>query len=216
MFYEPKNGSGLPHNPLNAIVVPRPIGWISTLSAEGVPNLAPYSFFNAVAYTPPQVMFSATSNHQFGGLKDAVADAQATGEFVVNVATWELREQMNASAVPAPHEVDEFEYAGLTRAESRLVRCPRVAESPVHLECRYTRSLEVLSDDAGDPTHGRLRRGRGRPHRRERPGGREDRLPQAAAGRKAGLPRLRGGGQLLHDAEAGVAGVEPAVRRRAA
>ena len=102
MFYEPKDGSGLPHNPLNAIVVPRPIGWISTLSAEGVPNLAPYSFFNAVAYTPPQVMFSATSNHQFGGLKDAVADAQATGEFVVNVATWELREQMNASAVPAP------------------------------------------------------------------------------------------------------------------
>ena len=151
MFYEPKDGSGLPHNPLNAIVVPRPIGWISTLSAEGVPNLAPYSFFNAVAYTPPQVMFSATSNHKFGGLKDAVADAQATGEFVVNVATWELREQMNASAVPAPREVDEFEYAGLTKAESRLVSCPRVAESPVHLECRYTTSLEVLSDNSDDP-----------------------------------------------------------------
>ena len=151
MFYEPKDGSGLPHNPLNAIVVPRPIGWISTLSAEGVPNLAPYSFFNAVAYTPPQVMFSATSNHKFGGLKDAVADAQATGEFVVNVATWELREQMNASAVPAPREVDEFEYAGLTKVESRLVSCPRVAESPVHLECRYTTSLEVLSDNSDDP-----------------------------------------------------------------
>ena len=151
MFYEPKDGSGLPHNPLNAIVVPRPIGWISTLSAEGVPNLAPYSFFNAVAYTPPQVMFAATSNHQFGGLKDAVADAQATGEFVVNVATWDLREQMNASAVPAPREVDEFEYAGLTKAESRLVTCPRVAESPVHLECRYTKSLEVLSDDPDEP-----------------------------------------------------------------
>ena len=151
MFYEPKDGSGLPHNPLNAIVVPRPIGWISTLSAEGVPNLAPYSFFNAVAYTPPQVMFAATSNHQFGGLKDAVADAQTTGEFVVNVATWEMREQMNASAVPAPREVDEFEYAGLTKAQSRLVRCPRVAESPVHLECRYTKSLEVLSDNPTDP-----------------------------------------------------------------
>ena len=78
MFYEPKNGVPLPHNPLNAIVVPRPIGWISTLSAKGVPNLAPYSFFNAVAYYPPQVMFSATSNHRFGGLKDAVADARAT------------------------------------------------------------------------------------------------------------------------------------------
>ena len=151
MFYEPKDGSGLPHDPLNAIVVPRPIGWISTLSEEGVPNLAPYSFFNAVAYTPPQVMFSATSGHQFGGLKDAVTDAQTTGEFVVNVATWELREQMNASAVPAPREVDEFEYAGLTKAEGRLVRCPRVAESPVHLECRYTTSLELLSGDAGSP-----------------------------------------------------------------
>lgn len=151
MFYEPKDGSGLPHNPLNAIVVPRPIGWISTLSAESIPNLAPYSFFNAVAYTPPQVMFSATSNHKFGGLKDAVADAQATGDFVVNVATWELREQMNASAVPAPREVDEFEYAGLTKVESRLVSCPRVAESPVHLECRYTTSLEVLSDNSDDP-----------------------------------------------------------------
>ena len=150
MFYEPKNGSGLPHNPFKAIVVPRPIGWISTLSAEGIPNLAPYSYFNAVADTPPQVMFSASSNHKYGGLKDAVADALSTGEFVVNVATWDLREQMNASAVPAPRDVDEFEYTGLTKAESRLVRCPRVAESPLHLECRYTQSLEVLSDVPGD------------------------------------------------------------------
>ena len=132
-------------------MVPRPIGWISTLSAEGVPNLAPYSFFNAVAYSPPQVMFSATSNHRSGGLKDAVLDAQTTGEFVVNLATWELREQMNASAVPAPREIDEFEYAGLTKAESRLVRCPRVAESPVHLECRYIRSVDMLTNNADDP-----------------------------------------------------------------
>ena len=132
-------------------MVPRPIGWISTLSAEGVPNLAPYSFFNAVAYSPPQVMFAATSNHRSGGIKDAVLDAQTTGEFVVNVATWELRERMNASAVPAPREIDEFEYAGLTKAECRLVKCPRVAESPVHLECRYTRSAEMLSNDSDDP-----------------------------------------------------------------
>ena len=151
MFYETgKEGAG-PYSMLNAIVVPRPIGWISTLSAEGVPNLAPYSFFNAVAYNPPQVMFTATGNHRLGGPKDAVADAQTTGEFVVNVATWELREQMNASAVPAPREVDEFEYAGLTKADGRLVRCPRVAESPVHLECRYTRSIEMLSNDADNP-----------------------------------------------------------------
>ena len=150
MFYEIGKGTPDPFSTLNAIVVPRPIGWISTLSEAGIPNLAPYSFFNAVAYSPPQVMFSATSNHRSGGLKDAVLDAQTTGEFVVNVATWELREQMNASAVPAPREIDEFEYAGLTKADSRLVTCPRVAESPVHLECRYTRSLEMLSNDAED------------------------------------------------------------------
>ncbi len=151
MFYEIGNGTPDPYSTLNAIVVPRPIGWISTISAEGVPNLAPYSFFNAVAYSPPQVMFAATSNHRSGGLKDAVRDAQTTGEFVVNVATWELREQMNASAVPAPREIDEFEYAGLTKANSRLVKCPRVAESPIHLECRHSRSVEVLSNDADDP-----------------------------------------------------------------
>ncbi len=151
MFYEIGKGTPDPYSTLNAIVVPRPIGWISTLSAEGVPNLAPYSFFNAVAYSPPQVMFAATSSHRSGGLKDAVRDAQTTGEFVVNVATWKLREQMNASAVPAPREIDEFEYAGLTKATSRLVKCPRVAESPIHLECRYSRSVEVLSNDADDP-----------------------------------------------------------------
>ena len=151
MFYEIGKGTPDPFSTLNAIVVPRPIGWISTLSASGIPNLAPYSFFNAVAYSPPQVMFAATSNHRFGGLKDAVLDAQTTGEFVVNAATSELRERMNASAVPAPREVDEFEYAGLTKADGRLVKCPRVAESPVHLECRYIRSVEMLSNDAEDP-----------------------------------------------------------------
>ena len=151
MFYEIGKGTPDPFSTLNAIVVPRPIGWISTLSVAGIPNLAPYSFFNAVAYSPPQVMFSATSNHRSGGLKDAVLDAQTTGEFVVNLATWELREQMNASAVPAPREIDEFEYAGLTKAESRLVRCPRVAESPVHLECRYIRSVDMLTNNADDP-----------------------------------------------------------------
>ncbi len=151
MFYEAGQGANEPLKILNAIVVPRPIGWISTLSADGVANLAPYSFFNGVAYNPPQVMFAATGNHEFGGLKDAVLDAQTTGEFVVNVATWDLREQMNASAVPAPHDVDEFEYAGLTKAPGRLVNCPRVAESPVQLECRFIRSLELLSFDADEP-----------------------------------------------------------------
>ena len=146
MFYEPINGHNLASDPLNAIIIPRPIGWISTLSEGNIPNLAPYSFFNAVAYEPPQVMFAATSNHAFGGLKDAVMDAQNTGEFVVNLATWDLRVQMNDSAVPAPRDIDEFKYTGLTQEKSEIVRCPRVKESPVHLECRYIRSIDMLSN----------------------------------------------------------------------
>ena len=96
MFYEPKNGHTLRENPLNAIVIPRPIGWISTISISGIPNLAPYSFFNAVAYEPPQVMFASTGNHRDGRFKDAVVDAQTTGEFVINIATARLSKKMNA------------------------------------------------------------------------------------------------------------------------
>ncbi len=135
-------------DPLNAVVVPRPIGWISTLDAAGRANLAPYSFFNAVAYRPPQVMFAATTRHAHGGLKDSIANAQETGEFVVNLATWSLREQMNASAVPAPSDVDEFAYAGLRKAPAAVVKPPRVAESPVQLECVYTRTVALESDEA--------------------------------------------------------------------
>ncbi len=150
MFYEPKNGHGLPNNPLNALIVPRPIGWISTLSKEGIPNLAPYSFFNAVAYDPPQVMFAATSGHKLGGLKDSILNARETGEFVVNLATFALRHQMNASAVAAPREIDEFEHVGLSKARSRIVSPYRVAESPAQLECRTNQVLELPSDDPDD------------------------------------------------------------------
>lgn len=148
MFQELESGADAPFTNLSALVVPRPIGWISTLSRDGVANLAPYSFFNGVGYNPPQVMFAATGNHDHGGLKDAVRDARDSGEFVVNLATWELREQMSASSVPAPSDVDEFEFAGLAKAPARLVSCPRVAESPIHLECRYLRSIEL---DCKDP-----------------------------------------------------------------
>jgi flavin reductase (DIM6/NTAB) family NADH-FMN oxidoreductase RutF len=150
MFYEPRNGHGLPNNPLNALVVPRPIGWISTLSKDGIPNLAPYSFFNAVAYEPPQVMFAASSGHNLGGVKDSVLNARETGEFVVNLATFDLRIQMNASAVAAPRDIDEFEHVGLTKEASRVVSAPRVAESPAHLECRTSQVIELPSDDPDD------------------------------------------------------------------
>ncbi|MBK35996.1 MAG: flavin reductase [Gemmatimonadetes bacterium] len=150
MFYEPASGHGLPNNPFGAIVAPRPIGWISTLSSDGVANLAPYSFFNAVAYDPPQVMFAATSSHAFGGLKDTVSNAESTGEFVVNLATYDLREQMNASAVPAPSPIDEFEVSGLTKTASKIVSPPRVGESPAHLECRFVSRVDLPTTD-GDP-----------------------------------------------------------------
>ena len=151
MFYRTTEHHGLRRDPFNAIVVPRPIGWISSIDAQGAVNLAPYSFFNAVAYTPPQVMFAATTTHTHGGLKDSIKNAQETGEFVVNLVTWELRTQMNATAVPAPGNVNEFEYAGVTQAPSRLVKPPRVAESPVQLECTYTRTVELPTDDPDDP-----------------------------------------------------------------
>lgn len=147
MFYSTDQHHGLRHNPFNAIVIPRPIGWISSIGQDGTVNLAPYSFFNAVAYTPPQVMFSATGPHAEGGYKDSVANIEATKEFVVNLATWPLREQMNKSSAPAPRGVDEFELAGLTQAPSNLIKPPRVAESPVHLECRFTQAVRLASAD---------------------------------------------------------------------
>lgn len=151
MFYRPEEPHGLRANPFNAIVVPRPIGWISTLNAEGRANLAPYSFFNAVAYHPPQVMFAATGLHERGGLKDSLANIEATREFVVNLATWSLREAMNASSIAAPHGHDEFEHAGLAKAPSALVKPPRVAESPVQLECVLSQLVQLETTTADEP-----------------------------------------------------------------
>lgn len=152
LFYRPGEDHGLPGDPFNSLVTPRPIGWISTRSRAGVDNLAPYSFFNAVAYSPPQVMFAATSGHQLGGLKDSVRNAQETGQFVVNLATWALREAVNASSIAAPHDVDEFDFVGLEKAPSVVVAPPRVAASPAHLECEYTQSIKLPSEDGDDNT----------------------------------------------------------------
>ena len=151
MFYEPRSGHGLPHDPFNAIVLPRPIGWISTVAPGGAVNLAPFSFFNAVAYTPPQVMFATTAAHREGGHKDSVRNALATGEFVVNLATHAVREAVNLTSTPAPRGIDELELAGLTPVPSRLVAPPRVGESPVHLECRVVTSVELPTADPDDP-----------------------------------------------------------------
>src|SRR5262245_52108109 len=120
-FYEPRHGHGLPHDPFKAIVAPRPIGWISTVDVDGRPNLAPYSFFNAFCESPPMVGFSS------GGRKDSQRNAEATGEFVFNLATRRQAEAMNLTSAPLPVGVSEFDAAGLTALPSRLVRPPRVA-----------------------------------------------------------------------------------------
>ena len=140
-FYEPRNGHGLKHDPFNAIVAPRPIGWISSRGAGGNVNLAPYSFFNAFCYKPPIIGFSSTSR------KDSVQNIEETGEFVWNLATMNLAKQMNATAAHVARNVREFEVAGLTPEACRLVNVPRVAESPVAFECKLCEVIQLKGAD---------------------------------------------------------------------
>jgi flavin reductase (DIM6/NTAB) family NADH-FMN oxidoreductase RutF len=144
-FYEPRDGHDLPHDPFKAIVAPRPIGWISTVDPEGRVNLAPYSFFNAFCEAPPIVGFSS------GGKKDSQRNVEATGEFVVNLATRKHASAMNLTSAPFPHGVNEFEAAGLTAAPSRLVKPPHVADAPAALECKLLLVLPLMNLD-GKPT----------------------------------------------------------------
>lgn len=147
MFYKPADGHGLPHNPFNAIISPRPIGWISTRGADGAENLAPYSFFNGVAYTPPQVMFSTTGTKpDRDGGKDSLANIRETGVFCVNVVSRALLDAMNDSSGPWPKEVDEFSHAGLTRAACETIACSRVVASPASLECRLTQIIPLAGE----------------------------------------------------------------------
>ena len=172
-YYEPANGHGLKHDPFNAIIAPRPIGWISSRDAKGNVNLAPYSFFNAFNYHPPIIGFSSTS------WKDSVQNIQETGEFVWNLATMDLAQQMNATAAHVARDVSEFSVAGLTAVPGKLVNVPRVAESPVVVR---------MQTDADHPAAGRqrqqgagladARRSRRRPHRQGHDQGR--RLPDRA------------------------------------
>ena len=143
MYYEPgKTAHGLRYDPFKSCVVPRPIGWISTRSAAGIDNLAPYSQFQNLGFNPPMVMFSANQTER-GLRKDSVVNAEATGEFVWNMATYELREAVNKSSEQVPPEVDEFAYAGLSKLPSRLVKPPRVAGSPVQFECAYVQTVRL-------------------------------------------------------------------------
>jgi len=142
MFYDPRSEPhGLAHTPINALVAPRPIGWITTLTRAGTVNLAPYSFFNLVSSNPPVVMFSS------GPKKDSQTNAEESGEFVYNMATFELREVMNASSATFDQTVSEPAMLGLEMIPSRSVKPPRVKRSPVHFECRYLQTVELIGSD---------------------------------------------------------------------
>ncbi|HWE73024.1 MAG TPA: flavin reductase family protein [Stellaceae bacterium] len=144
MFYEPdKANHGLPHDPFKSIVVPRPIGWISSLDRDGRVNLAPFSQFNNLGYDPPYVMFAAANFPRLPRPKDSVTNVIETGEFVVNMATYALREAVNMTSSAVDPDIDEAKLAGLEMVPSKLVKPPRVAASPVHLECRYHCTLAL-------------------------------------------------------------------------
>jgi flavin reductase (DIM6/NTAB) family NADH-FMN oxidoreductase RutF len=153
MFYKTDQPHGLRHNPFKSLVAPRPIGWVTTISQAGKVNLAPFSFFNAVADAPPIVIIACNGSHKDGGAKDTLANIRETGEFVCNIATWELREQMNLSSADAPHGVDEMKLAGLAAAPSELVKPPRVAPAPAHLECVHLQTIELPATRAGSTNH---------------------------------------------------------------
>ena len=142
MLYDAtRNDHGLAIDPFKALIVPRPIGWISSIGADGNVNLAPYSFFNAMSEKPAYVVFGS------GGRKDSLSNIEETGEFVCNLATWDLREAVNASSATVARDVDEFDLTGLTKAESRFVKPPRVAETPVAFECVYEQTVNFAAHD---------------------------------------------------------------------
>ena len=144
MFYRPEDGHGLPHNPFNAIVTPRPIAWVSTRDSDGIANLAPYSFFNATAYVPPQVMFASTSaKDDQDGTKDSVANIRDTGVFCINIVEYAARDAMNRSSQTLPKGVDEFTKARVTAIDCETIDCPRVDGAPAALECRLTQIVKI-------------------------------------------------------------------------
>ena len=146
MFYEPKKGHPFKIDPFKALVFPRPIGWISSVSKKGIPNLAPYSYFNAVADEPPQVMFCSNGDSAYGGYKDSLANILSTKEFVVNFATANTRDAMNISSSNYEPNEDEFVAAKLKKRKSKLVKPPSVNDSPVNLECKLLKTLKLKTN----------------------------------------------------------------------
>ena len=147
MFYEVAQGHGLPHDPVKALIAPRPIGWICAMSASGEINLSPYSFFNQVSDRPHMVMFSSW------GRKDALSFVEETGEFTCSIVSWEQREAMNRTSAPLPRGQSEFEYSGLEQEPSVLVRPPRVRGAPAALECRLVKTVDMTPLEGGEAAY---------------------------------------------------------------
>jgi flavin reductase (DIM6/NTAB) family NADH-FMN oxidoreductase RutF len=141
VFYKTNEPHGLPHDPFKSCIVPRPIAWVTSIHRNGAINLAPFSFFNALASDPPMVMIAFTGYHQHGGEKDTLHNIKTSGEFVVNMVPLALQEAMNISSGPHDHEINELELAGLTAEPAQLVKPPRVLEAPVHLECEFFQEI---------------------------------------------------------------------------
>lgn len=147
MFYDVAHGHGLPHDPVKALIAPRPIGWICAISAKGEVNLSPYSFFNQVSDRPHMVMFSSV------GRKDAISFIEETGEFTCSIVSWEQRDAMNRTSAPLPRGQSEFEYAGLEQEPSTLIRPPRVRGAPAALECRLVKTVELTPLEGGEAAY---------------------------------------------------------------
>ena len=146
MFYETaKNNHGLPHNPFHSCVIPRPIGWITSLDAKGKVNLAPFSYYNAVSYNPPMIMFSATKKLSTGEYKDTLSNVESRKEFVVNLTPFALREQVKNSSVEYPSDISELENLNLKTPPSELIETPRILGTPIHLECKHYQTIQLLS-----------------------------------------------------------------------
>ncbi len=147
MFYEASGPHGLKHNPFKALISPRPIGWVSSMDKDGDLNLAPFSFFNAIADNPPQVVLGVNGPHPEGGSKDTLSNIRETEEFVVNLVSYELRDAMNATSEMVARKVNEFELGGLTSAPSEMIKVPRVKESPANLECKLQQIIELPTNN---------------------------------------------------------------------
>lgn len=147
MFFKTDQSHNLPHHPFKACITPRPIGWVSTLSADGVGNVAPFSFFNGIAQDPPQLMLSINGGGPFSSTKDTLQNIEDTQEFCVNIATYELRDAMFRTAAPEHPDVNEAEVAELEMVPCELIKPPRIKHSPIAMECRLTQTIELLSDD---------------------------------------------------------------------